>query len=202
MRYNSYPKLWLLDANPAMSVRYLCDRDVGKMINTTYQLLTNTYWWMTGIRNKRTYDYMMDDLDRKDVLLETTWQHFPLGNIPKHPLGRTPEFKFTRQCMDHFRFVKSYFDAALEEYDERYYKRHKLDEAASWFDAFPPPILPTLNLETIHYPQKVIPFKYRDKDPVVSMRRYYTRKVTEPLKAYNHRSVPEWFELTEKDLHF
>jgi len=200
-RYQSFPKIWILDSDPVKSVRYLCDRDVGTVIKGSYYMLMNAYWYTTGIRNTRIYNYMMDDLDRKDIILTTTFQHFPLGEIPKFPNGKTPEIKFARQCMNHFLFTKEYFAASLDEYSERFYKDHPLADVLDWITAFPPN-LPMVNMEIIYYPMKIIPFKYRERNIVNAMRNWYKRKLFNPIKAYNRVSVPEWFGLTEKDVAF
>jgi hypothetical protein len=203
-RPHPFPKIWILDDDPILAASYLSDRDVNRNVKNAFKLLINAYWYTTSIRNPKIYEFIKN-LDNcglqveelRDNLMTKTFKFYPTGELPVNPCNKTCEFKFTRQCLNHFLYVKGYFKASLNEYSARFNKDHPLYEIADWMDAFPPD-LPMIELRQINYPLKSIAFRYRDVSIVTAMRNWYKRKLYDPLKEYNRRSVPDWFNLSEK----
>ena len=199
-KFPSFPKIWILDENPLLSAQYLCDKDVTRNVTNSYKLLMHGYWSLTGIRNKKLYDYINDESslkgdEIKEKLMSSVFQFYPTNTLPSfntRPIGI--EYKFAKQCLNHFLFIKQHFKAGLDEYVLRFNKEHRLYDHLDWFDAFPPK-LPMRKIEKVSYPVRSIKLKYRKNDLISSMRCWYVKK-TDP-KDYNKRSVPDFFNLNE-----
>jgi hypothetical protein len=196
--FKSYPKLWILDDNPCVSARYLADKDLSKTIYSSFKLLINAYYYSYGVRTLRIYEHFKNDPIKVDQLKDELFPSYPFENIPKFCVSNIIDYKFARQCLNHFDYVKSYFDAIIVEHELRFSKQHKLSEIVDFTTAVKPK-LKKIELNDVQYPIRSVIFKYRKNNLIDSMRACYKSKIYSPLDQYNKVSVPDWMNIVAID---
>jgi len=192
MRFINPPFMWFLDEDPHLSARYLIDKDLKRNINVSSNVLINVYLYINGIRSDRMLQYYESDQIRYYDFMEKVFPNWPLKRKPKVFRQYHPGFKFSRKCLDNFNFIKSHFDAGLDEYENRFNKSSILNELSEWIDEHPPK-LPLINLSKITLPLKVLPLQYRSINHIDGARKFYKRLIVDPLVSYHNIEIPEWF---------
>lgn len=192
--HNLTPELYILDEDLSMSSSYLTDKDLDRNIKNSIKLMGSCILHLNGIRKSTVYN----QYDKED--LRSIFKDYPIDNLPKPNFSAKLEYKYCRQCRNHFTFIAEVGKKACIEYNNRYSKSHKLEDTLDWYIFNVPPVLPTVG-QPLGYPIRILPIKYRQADVVKAMRQYYIGRYRNiALEVYRRASVPEWFNLSESDI--
>ena len=193
--HNLVPELYILDKDITVSSTYLADKDVDRNIRNSVKLLGSCVLHLNGIRKLNVYDqYPIDQL--MDM-----FRGYPSNKLPKPKFSAKLEYKYVRQCANHFVNVIKIGKSACVENENRYNKVHVLSEVLDWYCCNIPDVLPYVD-PALPYPIRILPMKYRNTvDIVDAMRRFYVDKYRHlAFNMFKYTSIPEWFELTESDV--
>jgi hypothetical protein len=133
--------------------------------------------------------------------LREMFKDYPDDKLPTPKFSAKPEYKYVRQCMNHYMYIIKIGKSACVEYEKRYNRKHKLEDVLDWYFMNVPTVLPSVKTP-LPYPIKILPLKYRTTlDIAVAMRRYYIDRYRQiAMDVYKRTSVPEWFNLSECDV--
>jgi len=194
-RHEVVPELYLLDGDTAVSSGYLTDKDLERNIKNSIKILGSCILYLLGIRKIGTYK----QYDRGYI--ESIFDGYPSRKLPEPKFSAKVEFKYVRQCRNHFMYVLDIGKSASIEYGKRYKKEHNLNEELDWYIMNVPKRLPLVKTP-LPFPIKALPLRYRvSGDIVTGMRSYYINRYRPiALESYKMASVPEWFGLRETDI--
>lgn len=157
-------------------------------------------FYFIGIRSPKFYKYYFS----KEHKQETIDKFFPLWPLRQKPLFnqyKSKTSKWTRQCSEHYEYVKAYLSILLNEYEFRYKKPHGLTKFLEWLEVDAPKLdIPKGNLKKITVPWKNINPYYRRKDIYESYRAQYKHVMKNDgiqIDSFKNRDIPEF--LVEKD---
>jgi len=174
--------IFVLDRNPEIAAREMCDKHVVKMIvesaqmlSTCHRMLDGTYEKRPSISGKRMVPYYKLDDWREDTIYKAV--HF------KHPCNI-----WIRETSTNYNWLVKHFGALLREYNIRYGKHHKCE---SLFDAFV--CLPDniTNGPLTEFAQ-AMPDDCKTTNVVEAYRNYYVKHKRD-FATWKGREVPLWF---------
>lgn len=193
-RHNLVPELYILDKSPEQSSKYLTDKDIDRNIKNSIKLMGSCLLYLKGIRKGRIYDQL------KETTVADIFNEYPTKSIPQPKFNAKLEYKYVRQCRNHFQLVLDTGFWACCEYEKRYKKEHKLKDTIDWYFFNIPEVLPQIE-NPLGYPIRTLPRQYRTNDLIKSMRTFYINRYKwNALGYYKRGSVPEWFKLSETDI--
>lgn len=151
--------IFYLDPDPCVSAKMLVDQHVLKMGIESAQMLSTAHW-MTG------------------------------GTAPyKKAHVNHPSTKWTRDSIDHYRWLAIHAKAILQEYTSRYGKIHKTEEIVDWLIINEPNIL---NGGFVPPPQ-CMPEEYKNENTVKAYRTFYVKdKLAIKGLKYAKAEAPSW----------
>lgn len=191
-----YPiQIWFLDDDLQKSAEYLSNKFLYKTINGCMQALIAARFYFIGIRNKKFYKYFFS----KERKQQTMDKYFPLWPMEKPPLFSnydTKQSKWTRKCLEHIEYVKTYLDILCLEYEFRFKKQSSVEKFLEWLDNDAPKInIPKGNIAKIILEWKSIDPKFRNKDIIKGYRNKYKAIFQNDgiqIKDFTNRDIPEF----------
>lgn len=193
-KHNLIPEIFILDKSIEQSSKYLTDKDIDRNIKNSIKLMGSCLLYLGGIRKGRMYDQL------KETTVVEIFKDYPTKSYPQPKFNAKLEYKYTRQCRNHFQFILEVGFQACCEYEVRYNKEHKLKDTIDWYYYNVPTVLPLIN-KPLDFPIRTLPRQYRTIDLIKSMRSFYINRYKwNALGYYKRGSVPEWFNLTTVDV--
>lgn len=189
-------QVWFLDSDLYKSAQYLTTPALEKSINGAVDVLLNTVFYISGIRNKKAYDYYFKS-DKKDYIMDTIFTNWPFKKKPAFKYFTSRTSKWVRQCKEHFKYIHDYLDIMLSEYEYRQLHEHKLSKFSGWlFEIGVVNKIPTANIKQIIVPWKILKKKFRQKNIIAGYRLQFidTFCYEDPINAYgtSRRDVPDF----------
>jgi hypothetical protein len=196
MKFKSPPRVWILDFNPSVNAKYQSDKYLNNGIKNLYLILLSTYVVSAGLKNPKFIQYYFNDKD-KDKFDESFEKYYIGWPVPdkfkaKALLPTNDYVKWAIKTKDHYDFLVSHLEAFFEEYYLRWNKEHTLNEYIFYFKELPPQKLPKIKLKKIYLPYRNIPFYYRTSDFVTGLRKWYSKKIVDPIKEYSRTNIPDF----------
>lgn len=194
MRKESKPYLIILDKDFEVATHMLTEKDLSRQINNSHNLLLRVYFKQYGLTNKNIWKQVVET---KNDVLDKAFPNWPFKKYPlTPPKCKIPEFKFTKLCLNNFKYVLEYGVALCNEYQSRYNKKHVKRDMFVWIEDNIPN-LPYSSGYVPQYPILSIPIRFRKIDYTTSARLLYKSIVEEPMKEYSKVDVPDFFNLKD-----
>lgn len=153
--------IFYLHEDPKISARMLCDQHILKMGIESAQMLSTAHW-MTG------------------------------GAAPyKKAHINHPSTKWTRDSIQHYRWLAIHAKAILEEYTKRYGKIHKTEQIVDWL------ILNEPTLKNVKFipPPQCMPEEYKHFNTITAYRTFYVKdKLAIKKLKYVKAKAPAWID--------
>lgn len=178
--------VFVVDNDPIVAAKSLCDKHVVKMIVESAQMLSTAHRMLDGVleitqskttNRKVKYYRLSDDLETK---LYKACHH-------SHPCTI-----WTMESVANYRWHYQHFIALCDEYTYRYGKVHKTDQLLRNVLWRCPRNIPEGNLTKFKLAMKANPECMKD-DPVESYRLFYQTKQDRFKMAWTKRDIPDWF---------
>lgn len=155
--------IFYVDADPILSAKQLCDQHILKMQIESAQMLATAHW-ETG------------------------------GSAPyKKAHVNHPSTKWTRQSIQHYRWLVEHGLEICREFTRRYGNDHKTRLVLEWLKENEPNIPDTGFTE----PPQCMPDEFKDKDTVKAYQRFYVldKIKVKGLKWKKCNNQPNWVNL-------
>lgn len=196
MKFKSPPRIWILDFNPVINAKYQSDKYLNLGIKNLYLILLTTYVVSAGLKKPKFIQYYFDSkcTTRFDISFEKYYQGWPVpdGFSAKKLLPTNDYVKWAVKSIDHYNFLVNHMEEFCNEYYSRWGNEHKLNEYVFFFRHLPPKMIPNIHLTKIYLPYRNIPFYYRTADSVTGLRKWYAKRIIDPLKEYSKTDIPEF----------
>ena len=156
--------IFFLDKDPVKAAQYQCDKHVVKMILESAQLLCSAHHILGSIGERPTKFYKL------------THKNHPCAiHIRKNP--------------SNYKWMTDHANALCDEYTYRYGKVHASESLIDWcFWNYP-----KFDEITFGEQPQAMPEEYRDEDPVVAYRNYYSQHKMKTIDCrWTKRVKPEW----------
>ena len=175
--------IFVLNSEPYIAAREMCDKHVVKMIVESAQMLSTCHRVLDGslekrdsVSGKRKIDYYKLSDSRESILYKAA--HL------KHPCNI-----WIRESNANYKWLYDHFLALLSEYKWRYNKNHACGKLVDVL-ASTPINIPESRLTT--FPQ-AMPDDCKGADAVQAYQTYYI-KYKKDFATWKHRAVPSWFQ--------
>jgi len=178
--------IFVLDKDPFVSAKYMCDKHVVKMIVETAQMLSTAHRVWDGVplnstsaSGRKYKKYVMPDGEWDNILCKAV--------MPNHPCTA-----WCIQTTENYKWLFRHGLGLLEEYTARYGKVHKMELLYFNYLSHTPKIQRTwYNNDLTEFPQAMPP-QYKDPDPVTAYRQYYINEKSRFAK-WKMGNVPDWY---------
>lgn len=177
--------IFVLDRDPYVAAREMCDKHVVKMIVESAQMLSTCHRMLDGtserrdsVSGKRKVDYYKLDNWRESHLYKAV--HF------KHPCNI-----WLRESTSNYNWLYNHFLGLLSEYRWRYDKDHACEKLVHALSVTPTNLVDK-PLTTF---AQAMPDECKDTDIVQAYRKYYTKYKSE-FATWKNRATPIWFKTT------
>lgn len=189
-------QIWFLDKDLHKSAEYLCDAALNKTIEGCFAALVDVRFYAAGIRNKRAYQYYFSNENKYDTM-NKLFQDWPFRKQPQLKYYTARASKWTRLCKEHVKYVLSYMEILLEEYQYRKSHPHVLSKFIEWSRLIDlPSILPPSGKSTVILPWKSLKVCFRRRNIIEGYRLQYmdTFLWQDPISQYgsSDRDVPDF----------
>lgn len=176
--------IFVLNKNPIISAKMLCNSHVVKMILESGQMLSTAHRVLDGKEtivvenNRKKKKYVLEDNILEDVLYTATHINHPC-NI------------WARESIQNYNWLYDHFCSMCDEYTYRYGKIHKSDFKLRKVLMKLPRNIQNEDLTTFAL---AMPDEFKKECPVESYIEYY-KKDKKHLFAWTKREIPEIFQL-------
>lgn len=179
--------IFVVDEDPMIAARQLCDKHVVKMVTESAQMLSTAHRMLDGkmeLRKsksgKRMVKYYALDDHREDILYKAVHHNHPCT-------------VWTMQSSENYKWHYKHYLGLASEYEYRYGKEH----GAFHYDlrqelSYLPENLPTGNLTDFAIAMKHFPECIVEGDPVQSYRNYYNVAKASFAK-WTNQQIPKWY---------
>lgn len=194
MRFETKPFLIILDEDLETAVTLVTEKDLGRQIVNAHKLLLRVYFKQYCLTNVNVWKQVVKT---RHSILDKAFPGWPnIKYPPLPPKCKIIEFKFTKLCLNNFKYVLQYAILLCNEYQRRYNKKHVKLDTFSWIEDNLP-LLPYSETYKSKYPILSIPIRFREKDYVTSARNLYKAVIENPIEEYNKVDVPDFFKLKD-----
>jgi len=152
--------IFYLHQDPKTAAEMHCNKHVVKMILETAQMLCTTIW-LSGVR--------------------TPYKKTHINH---------PSTKWTRESVQHYRWLCKLGKELCAEYTYRYDKRHKSEDVIDWCIENEP----ELEDNGFTQPPQAMPNEYKNKCSIKAYRTYYLND-KKGFLDYKKRNKPEWLNI-------
>ena len=192
MRFESKPFLIILDEDLETATGLLTEKDLSRQIVNAHKLLLRVYFKQYGLTNANVWKHVVNT---KNSILDKAFPGWPNSKYPTlPPKCKVLEFKFTKLCLNNFKYILQYAVYLCNEYERRYNKKHIKFDTFIWIEDNLPPLPYSATYKSI-YPILSIPIRFRQKDYVTSARNLYKAIIENPMEEYTKVDVPDFFNL-------
>lgn len=194
MKRETRPHLIILDNDLENAVKMLTEKDLSRQITNAHNLLLCVYFKQYGLTNVKVWEHIVET---KNDILDKAFPNWPQITYPKRaPKCKKIEFKFTKLCLNNFKFVLQYGLHLCDEYQRRYNKQHVKNKIFIWISEHLPKLVYSDGYKST-YPILSIPIRFRKIDYITSARLLYKTIVEDPMQEYIKTDVPDFFALTD-----
>ena len=160
--------IFVLDKDPRVAARMLCDKHVPKMIVESAQMLSTAHRQLDG-----------DD-------------YADTHKLYKNAMVNHPSTIWVRSSHMHYRYLYDLFVALCDEYTYRYGKQHASDRQLRVPLAKAPDNIPQV---TWNPPPQCMPEEYKMTSSILAYRKYYINDKGS-FSTWKNRPTPYWFRET------
>lgn len=196
MKFKAPPRVWILDFVPEVNAKYQSDKYLSLGIKNLYLILLSTYVVSAGLKKPKFIQYYFDDKNpiRFDESFEKYYEGWPVPDKfkAKTLIPDNDYVKWAVKTKEHYDFLVCHLEAFFEEYYLRWDKEHPLNEYIFYFKELPPKKLPNIRIRKINLPYRNIPFYYRTADIVTGLRKWYSKRIHDPIKEYSRTNIPDF----------
>lgn len=193
---NFSPLVWVVDHDLKTSAQCLSHKYLEKTISYLCDcLLMARIYTIKGVRTKRMMDYWTADDARKFNFLEDVASGLSMIHFKLVSNFQNKVVKWTRKCLENYQYFHDYLALCLEEWDKRGYPEHVKQDLGDTLLSVSPPRRLLQSHRPVVLEWKTLPPKYREKDVIMGMRRYYCARIADPMKEFadNPNGVPGFF---------
>ena len=171
--------IFYLDNDPVKCAEMHVDRHVCKMVIEYAQLLSTAHRVLDGemylgktTNNRNIKRWRLPD-EREERLMKPTMMNHPSAI-------------WTRESIQHYKWLCELGKSLCREYTHRYLKEHSCERHIHWLEANPPRLGAGWR-----QPPQAMPDEYKKGDSVAAYRAYYVGAKREFL-TYKRRNTPHW----------
>ncbi|WP_264722803.1 MULTISPECIES: pyrimidine dimer DNA glycosylase/endonuclease V [unclassified Wolbachia] len=165
--------IFVLDENPEIAAKMLCDKHIVKMPLETAQLLSNVFSIALKVPNP-----FVSVIDQ-DIEVPYKLTH------SNHPCSL-----WARQSKGNFCWLIEYGKELCKEYTWRYKRKHKSEKVIDWCDSNKDLLIfRSTDMQTFI---QALPDQYKCSSAVEAYRRYYLKEKMRFAKWENGREAPDW----------
>ena len=177
--------IFVLDNDPAVSARMMCDKHVVKMIVETAQMLSTVHRYLDG------QQYIDVSANNRRI---KRWNH-PVHDqtLYKSVMVNHPCTVWARTSHMNYHWLAQHGMALCHEYDHRYNNYHMTTRLMRWLLIVPPKNIPRGKMTPF---AQAMPDQYKSQNAVEAYRNYYLGEKA-GLAKWTNREIPEWFTLTQ-----
>jgi len=177
--------IFVLDNDPAVSARMMCDKHVVKMIVETAQMLSTVHRYLDG------QQYIDVSANNRRI---KRWNH-PVHDqtLYKSVMVNHPCTVWARTSHMNYHWLAQHGMALCHEYDHRYNNYHMTTRLMRWLLIVPPKNIPRGKMTPF---AQAMPDQYKSQNAVEAYRNYYLGEKAGFAK-WTNREIPEWFTLTQ-----
>lgn len=175
--------IFVLDQDPIVAAKYMCDKHNVKMILESCQLLCTAHRVLdghktnvTGKSGRKYTRYVMLDPFMETFLYKST--------MVNHPCSI-----WTRENSSNYHWLATHNIALLNEYTVRYGKNHICEKYGNWLLENPPRRIKNGSLTPFAL---AMPDQYKCSDSVLSYRNYYINEKHKFAK-WKTQDIPDWY---------
>jgi len=177
--------IFVLDNDPAVSARMMCDKHVVKMIVETAQMLSTVHRYLDG------QQYIDVSANNRRI---KRWNHPTHDHILyKSVMLNHPCTVWARTSHMNYDWLAQHGMALCHEYDHRYNNYHMTTRLMRWLLIVPPKNIPRGKMTPF---AQAMPDQYKSQNAVEAYRNYYLGEKAGFAK-WTNREIPEWFTLTQ-----
>ncbi|MBA8755322.1 MULTISPECIES: pyrimidine dimer DNA glycosylase/endonuclease V [Wolbachia] len=165
--------IFVLDENPVIAARMLCDKHIVKMPLETAQLLSNVF--STALKAPNPFVSITNQ--NIEVPYKLTHKNHPCS-------------LWARQSKGNFFWLIKYGRELCKEYTWRYKRKHKSEEVIDWCDSNKN--LLVFQSTDIKPFVQALPDQYKSSHSVKAYREYYLKEKMRFAKWEKGREVPDW----------
>ena len=158
--------IFVLNNDPAIAARDMCDKHVVKMIVEGCQMLSTNHR-LSG---------------------SPTVYTVPM-NLYKQAFANHPCTVWARQTKENYMWLADHTLELCHEYTRRYNRVHSCEDMSVWFSKYYPLRTPDGDLTSF---AQAMPDQYRNEDAVVAYRKYYLGEKARFAK-WKNGIVPAWY---------
>ena len=189
--------IWFLDDDLHKSASFLTEKALLRSIDGCIGSMLSAYFYFTGVRSKKMYDYWFAD-ERRAETMSRLFPNWPIKKKPSFAAYGRKESRWCRACKENYDYVSSYLSLLLNEFESRHGSIcAERDNVASWLMLDMPKIdFPYAGIDKIVLPWKAIDPKFRRTCIVEWYRLQFIASFedSDPFKAYANcpRDIPEF----------
>lgn len=179
--------IFVLDQDPVKAAQDHCDKHCVKMILELSQMLCTSHY-ICGLQAMGKPAHTFPRLkDAKQYFLDNA----PASWIPRYKMTHVnhPCNVWVRETRDNYDWALAHTLGLLEEYTQRYGRRHKSHDVYDWLAQNAPQGL-QYSAQTPF--AQAMPDQYKDPDPVKAYRTYYVNDKSDFAK-WAHSKTPSWW---------
>lgn len=175
--------IFVLDREPYIAAREMCDKHVVKMIVESAQMLSTCHRVLDGVAEKR------DSVSGKRKI-----DYYKLNDSREHTLYKAAHLKhpcniWLREGSANYKWLYDHFLALLSEYKWRYNKKHACEKLVDILATTPKNMV---SESLTPFPQ-AMPDECKTDDPVQAYRNYYIQYKGK-FATWKNRPTPNWFQ--------
>ncbi len=165
--------IFVLDENPVIAARMLCDKHIVKMPLETAQLLSSVF----SIALKAPNPFVSITNQNIEVPYKLTHKNHPCS-------------LWARQSKGSFCWLIEYGRELCKEYTWRYKRTHKSEEIVDWCDSNKDLLIfQSADIQTFI---QALPDRYKCSSPIKAYRKYYLQEKMRFAKWEKGREAPDW----------
>ena len=177
--------IFVLDEQPEVSARMMCDKHVVKMIVESCQLLSTAHHVLDG-------EILLVDTGKRKYQTSICTKK----NICKATMINHPCTIWVRESRANYMWLWKHAYALCKEYSARYGNKIHSMEAMLMDDLYNPPVnIPKGKLTPF---VQAMPEQYKNENAVIAYRKYYINEKVRFAK-WKNSSAPEWFVLKQPE---
>jgi len=175
--------IFILNRDPHIAAREMCDKHVVKMIVESAQMLSTSHRVLDGIPEKRA------SVSGKRSVLYYKLPDWREDHMYKAVHINHPCNVWLRKTQANYYWLYNHFLALLAEYRLRYGKEHSCEKLIDPFAFLPT----TINNGTLTDFALAMPDDCKTSDAVISYQNYY-KKYKNMFATWKVRQTPSWFK--------
>lgn len=176
--------IFVLDNDPVIAAKYMCDKHVVKMIVETAQMLSTAHRYLDGT------EYIDKTATGRKVKRYKHPDHYVDEMLCKAVMINHPCTKWTIETNSNYLWLVRHGFSLLEEYRNRYDNIHSMQDLFSYHLMWQPYNIKRDELTPF---AQAMPDKYKSSDAVEAYRNYYIHEKAR-FARWKNKNIPVWFQ--------